>query len=176
MKNENLSIVKKELPKLLILGYGRHGKDTVCEMLREWYHFKFVSSSFFMAGKVIFPQLAPLYGYKTVDECYADRHNHRAEWFDIIAETNKDDAASLGKALFKEYDIYCGCRNEREVQAMKDQKVYDLCIWVDRSSHQPPEDRSSCTVHHRMADLMIDNNGTLADLEDSVKELARAIL
>ena len=34
------------LPKLLVVGHGRHGKDTVCEML-EAYGYTFQSSSKF---------------------------------------------------------------------------------------------------------------------------------
>ena len=36
-------------PKVLVLGYGRHGKDTVCEMLEQDYGFQFTSSSMFCA-------------------------------------------------------------------------------------------------------------------------------
>jgi hypothetical protein len=31
-------------PKLLVIGHGRHGKDTVCEMLRDHYGYTFESS------------------------------------------------------------------------------------------------------------------------------------
>lgn len=177
MKNDKIELVEKKLPKLLIMGYGRHGKDTVCEFLASKFHFKFVSSSFFMAEKVIYPELKTKYGYKTVDECYADRHNHRAEWFDMIAATNKDDAATLGKAIFNSYDIYCGLRNEREFQAMKAQGVFDYSIWVDATGRGiPPEPPESCTVHKGLADIVLYNNGTLADLDVDTHLLASRIL
>jgi hypothetical protein len=167
MKNENLKIVEKKLPKLLVIGYGRHGKDTVCEILRDKYHFQFVSSSFFMCQKVIYPQLKEKYGYDSIQQCYDDRHNHRAEWFSIIAKTNEHDAATLGKAIFSEYDIYCGNRNAAELRAMREQGVYDKCLWVDACGRgMPIEDESSCTVTKHMADYIIYNNGTRADLEE----------
>ena len=49
----------KKLPKLIIIGHGRHGKDTVCEILRDKYNFKFISSSQYCSEKVIFPILSP---------------------------------------------------------------------------------------------------------------------
>lgn len=177
MKNEKLQLVEKKLPKLLIMGWGRHGKDSVCEILTDKFGFKFVSSSYFMAEKVLFPALKDKYGYETVQQCYDDRHNHRAEWFDIIAATNEEDAATLGKAIFKEYDIYCGLRNEREFVAMKEQKVFDYAIWVDASDRgMPPEDLNSCTVHKGLADIVLYNNGTLADLEHDTFNLGKRLL
>lgn len=41
------------LPRLMIMGHGRHGKDTVCELLEEMYGFRWVSSSWKCAEKVI---------------------------------------------------------------------------------------------------------------------------
>ena len=37
--------------KLLVIGHGRHGKDTVCEMLRDSYGYTFESSSKFCSNK-----------------------------------------------------------------------------------------------------------------------------
>ena len=79
------------------------------------------------------------YKYKDEEECYADRHHHRKEWYDAICDYNERDAATLGREIFKEHDIYCGLRNKREFFAMKNTNVFDYAIWVDRSDHLPPE-------------------------------------
>ena len=42
-----------DLPDLMVLGYARHGKDTVCELLEEMYGFRWVSSSMKCAEKVL---------------------------------------------------------------------------------------------------------------------------
>lgn len=42
-------------PRVLIMGYGRHGKDTVSELLGQHYGLPFQSSSQFCADKVVFP-------------------------------------------------------------------------------------------------------------------------
>jgi translation elongation factor EF-1alpha len=40
--------------KLLVIGHGRHGKDTVCEMLRDDYGYTFESSSKFCSKFFIY--------------------------------------------------------------------------------------------------------------------------
>jgi hypothetical protein len=44
-------------PRIVVIGHGRHGKDTVAEMLFEGYNFSFTSSSAFCARRVIWPLL-----------------------------------------------------------------------------------------------------------------------
>ena len=115
------------------------------------------------------------YGYSNEEQCYADRHNHRAEWYDAICDFNKTDAATLGRAIFKEHDIYCGLRNKREFFAMKNTGVFDYAIWVDRSDHLPPESKDSMSLEQWMADFTIDNNSSLEDLEFNVTQLMNYI-
>lgn len=161
----------KNLPKLLIVGHGRHGKDTVCEILRDQYGFKFQSSSEFCSKLFIFDMLKEKYGYQTEQECYNDRHNHRTEWYDAICAYNVPDASRLGREIFKTNDIYCGLRNKKEFHAMRNTGVFDYTIWVDRSDHLPPEDASSMSLEPWMANFVVDNNGTLEELKYNVNQL-----
>jgi hypothetical protein len=157
--------------KLLVIGHGRHGKDTVCEMLRDKYGYSFESSSKFCSKLFIYDQLKDKYGYGDEEQCYADRHNHRAEWYDAICSYNVPDAARLGREIFKAHDIYCGLRNKREFFAMQNTGVFDYAIWVDRSDHLPEEDPTSMSLKQWMADYTIDNNGSLEELEFNLDQL-----
>lgn len=157
--------------KLLVIGYGRHGKDTVCEMLRDNYGYSFESSSRFCSKLFIYDQLKEKYGYASDEECYADRHNHRAEWYDAICAYNVPDASRLGREIFQNNDIYCGLRNKREFHAMKNTGVFDYAIWVDRSDHLPPESKDSMSLEQWMADFTVDNNGSLEELRFNVDQL-----
>ena len=157
--------------KLLIIGHGRHGKDTVSEILHDNYGYSFESSSQFCSKLFIFNDLKDKYGYSSEEECYADRHNHRAEWYDAICAYNEKDPAKLGREIFKEHDIYCGLRNKREFHAMKNTKVFDYAVWVDRSNYLPPESVDSMSLEQWMADYTIDNNGSLAALSFNVDQL-----
>lgn len=162
-------------PKLLVIGHGRHGKDTVCEILRDRYGYSFESSSRFCSRLFIFDDLKTKYGYTDEEQCYADRHNHRAEWYDAICAYNVPDASRLGREIFKQHDIYCGLRNKREFHAMHNTGVFDHAIWVDRSDHLPPEAKASMSLEHWMADFTIDNNGSLEELQFNVDQLIQHI-
>jgi len=164
------------LPKLLIIGHGRHGKDTVCEILKEKYNYTFRSSSDFCAEHLIFPLLKDTYNYSSVEECFNDRHNHRDEWYNIIHNYCKTDNTKLGKEIFKENDIYCGLRNKAEFHAMRNTHIFDYSIWVDRSDHLPLEDKKSMTLEIWMADYVIDNNGSLADLKRNTEQLMDTLI
>lgn len=155
--------------KLLVIGHARHGKDTFCEILRDTYGYNFISSSQFCAELFIYQELSPLYGYTSVEDCYADRFHHRAEWYDLISDYCREDPALLGKQIFEKYDIYCGLRNVREYQALREQQVFDICVWVDRSQHLPLEPSASMTLKKEHADYIIDNNGSLDDLNFKIK-------
>ena len=157
--------------KLLIIGHGRHGKDTVAECLRDDYGMTFKSSSMHCAEKVVYPVLKEQYGYTSVEQCYNDRHDHRAEWFDLIADYCKDDLARIGREIFEVSDIYCGLRNKREFHAIKNNGLVDFTIWVDRSDWVETEPKSSMSLEPWMADFVIDNNGTLEQLYRNIDDL-----
>lgn len=157
--------------KLLVIGHGRHGKDTVCEILRDQYGYSFESSSRFCSRKFIFDELKHKYNYAHEKACYDDRHNHRAEWYDAICDYNVPDASRLGREIFKEHDIYCGLRNKREFHAMRNTGVFDYAIWVDRSDHLPEEAKTSMSLEQWMADFTIDNNGSLEELQFNIDQL-----
>ncbi len=161
--------------KLLVIGHGRHGKDTVCEILRDKYGYSFKSSSQFCSKLFIYNMLKDKYGYSTEEECYADRHNHRQEWYEAICDYNVPDAATLGREIFSAHDIYCGLRNKREFHAMRNTGVFDKAIWVDRSQFLMPESVKSMSLEQWMADFTIDNNGDLEELEFNVDQLIQYI-
>ncbi len=152
-------------PRIMIIGYKDHGKDTAAEYLRKFFNLTFVSSSLFCAEHVVRPALAQQgIVYADVKTCFEDRVNHRSKWFDAICEFNKEDRSRLSCKIFEKYDIYCGLRNRDELVAAKRQNLFDLCLWIDASKRKPPEGKESCTVTPQDADVIIDNNGTLDEM------------
>lgn len=165
-------------PKVLVMGYARHGKDTVCELLRDRYGLRFVSSSQFAAERVVFPALQKMWPnqdvphYETVQQCFEDRANHRKLWYDLITAHNTPDLSRLGRDIFEDHDVYCGIRNAREFHALKNAGVFDVAIWVDASGRGlPAEGKDSCTVEPWMADFVLDNGGSLEDLSRNLEAL-----
>jgi hypothetical protein len=144
--------------KLIVTGQAQHGKDSVCEIL-QFLGLKFQSSSYFVGKKVVYPVLALKYDYSSFEECFADRGNHRDEWFQLIADYNLEDKTRLGKELFKEYDVYCGLRNRYEFLALKSENVFHASIWVEASRRKgKTEDERSLTISQDMCDYVIYNN------------------
>jgi len=160
---------------LMVIGHGRHGKDTVSALIADQFDLTWGASSFLLSERVVYPVLKDRYGYRSVAECFDDRSNHRAEWFDTIAAYNAGDPARFTRELYDVYDIYCGLRNRDEFVAARKEGLIDLTIWVDASERMPPEDSASCTVTKADADIVIDNNGTEAELERRLINLARVL-
>ena len=158
--------------KLLVIGQGRHGKDTFCEIANKYFGLTFESSSHFACKKFIFDYFSDK--YNTIEECYNDRHNHRKLWYDLICEYNKGDQSRLAKELLKEYDIYCGMRSIEEFKGSK--KLFDLIIWVDATDRLgKTESEDSNTITKSNADIVIENNGTLLEFERKVIKLLRLL-
>jgi hypothetical protein len=158
-------VIKK--PRLLIVGHGRHGKDSVAELFNKNYGLTFSSSSEAAARIFIYDELKGFYGYESFEDCYTDRHNRRAEWFDLITEFNKDDKARLAKLIMADNDIYVGMRSYEEIITCQSIGLFDTVLWVKRNSF-PLEDSSSFDIDITSADIVIENNGSLKRLEEEV--------
>lgn len=164
------------LPKLLIVGSMRHGKDTFAEILRDKFGYKFESSSEAASRIFIYDKLKDKYGYKTPDECFKDRVNHRAEWYDMICEYNKGNRARLATEILKEADCYVGMRDVEEINECMRQELFDIIIWVDASERLPNEPSDSFNIDKSVAHLIVTNNGTLEEFEKKVIDIGEIML
>jgi len=163
--------------KLLILGHAGHGKDTVASFITKYTGLRVNSSSMVVAPDIVMPWLAARgYVYPSVEACYADRGNHRAEWHEAIAAFNTPNKAKLGRLIFAKYDMYSGLRSHEEWLAIKQEKLYDYSIWVDRSVYISPEPTSSMRLGPYAADFVVNNNGTLYETELQCKRIAKQFL
>lgn len=148
--------------KLVVTGHSEHGKDEVCNILKPILPFK--GSSEVACEVAVYSTLKPLYGYSSVQECFDDRRNHKSEWYELIKDYNKDDLSKLGRMILNDNDIYCGLRNIAEYNKLKSDGLVDFMIWVDASKRKPPQGSDSMSITKEHADVILDNNGTLADL------------
>jgi len=161
--------------KWMVCGNARHGKDTTSLYLTVVYGLRYESSSLFVCRQFIFDVLAPIYGYQSIEECYADRVNRRKEWYDLIVEYNGSQLDRVSKEIFKDYDVYCGIRNINELNASKASKTHDFEIWVDASERKPLEGSSSLTITADDCTHYIDNNGTLLELFENIDLLMETV-
>lgn len=156
---------------MLIIGHARHGKDTLAEFLKKHFDYDSESSSIAALRLFLYDQLKSKYNYNTSSECFEDRVNHRAEWFDSIVEYNKDDLARLAKDILNKSDIYVGMRNNDELQECKRQGIFDLIVGVFNPT-KPLEPLESFNIDiWNECDIIIPNAGTLKEFSDRTLKL-----
>lgn len=153
----------------------RHGKDSMSEILRDNLDFKFISSSQAAADIFIYDLLKQKYGYKTSEECFEDRVNHRAEWYQLICDYNKDDRTNLARGILELANCYVGMRDRDEILACMKEGLFDLIVWVDASERLPSEDASSFNIDKSCADIIIDNNSTFEVFKERVLRFGKTL-
>lgn len=153
----------------------RSGKDTLAELFHEHFGLTFMSSSQASADFFLYDQLKDKYGYKTPEECFSDRVNHRDEWYLAICDYNKDNRARLASEILKRADCYVGMRDKAEFEECKKQGLFDLVIWVDASNRLPPEPGTSFNINMDDADIVIRNNGTYQEFVDKTKKIGNIL-
>jgi hypothetical protein len=167
---------ERKLPKMLIIGHARHGKDSFAEILRDKFGYSFQSSSQAASDIFLYTTLKDKYGYQTSEECFEDRVNHRAEWKELICDYNKDDRAKLAKGILEHSDCYVGMRDRAEINECLRQGLFDLIIWVDASKRLPKEPSDSFDIDESCADIIIENNGTYEEFLNKALRLGECVL
>lgn len=162
--------------KLLILGSARHGKDTVAELLKKNFGLPFQSSSLAASELFIYDALKEKYGYQSHEECFADRGNHRSEWYRLIKEYNDKDKTKLARSILSKNDVYVGMRERSEVQACREQKLFHLIVGV-YDPRKPEENKNSFNINlWEDCDVVLPNASTLSNLEEKVKQLGKFLV
>jgi len=161
--------------KLLIIGNARHGKDTLAELLQEHFGLSFLSSSQAAVDIFLYDLLKDKYNYKSPEECFNDRINHRDEWYIEICNYNKDNRARLALDITKRASCYVGMRDKEEFDECKKQGIFDLIIWVDASERLPLEPSTSFNITKSDADIIVENNGTYQEFVEKSKRIGHII-
>lgn len=162
--------------RMIICGESGHGKDTVSGIIANLYNVSFASSSHTACELAVFPYLKDIYGYKTWQECYADKDRHRPEAYRLIKAFNTPNLTRLADIIFSANDIYCGMRNPEELAANKEKHGDNLItIFVDAKLRKPNFHRSSNGIIPGDCDYVLDNNGTRPQLLYNLSNLLALI-
>lgn len=163
------------MPKLLIIGHARHGKDTAGDMLEARFGLSPMSSSVFAGRRAVWPFWGK-HHYPSFDAMFDDRVNHRETWSELIWEYNQNDPARLAREMIvnEGYDVYIGMRNADEFAAAR--PLFDAVLWIDASRRLPKEDNRHMTMTPSMADHIIDNNGPLEVMEHNLTTLVQPMI
>jgi hypothetical protein len=120
-------------PRIAILGHGRAGKDESGLWLGTHSWLRYVGST----SMVICPMIAAERGV-TPAYAWQRRHAERKFWYDWANEYRKDDPAKIAKECLKQGDLVIGLRDKHELQACKDQNLFDLIVWIRRDVPNDP--------------------------------------
>ena len=154
----------------------RHGKDTVAEMIEKNTGMSFKSSSEMAAEIFIYDELKDKYKYSSFMECFEDRMAHRAEWYELIKDYNKDDRAKLAKKILEKNDMYVGMREQQEIDKCIEDGIFDLIIGVF-DPRKPLESKSSFNIDlWKSSDIIIPNNNSLEDLRTRINKFCLQLL
>ena len=158
--------------KLNINGYARHGKDTVADIFCEEAGLKKLSASHIIAEAVM--RETNLGPYGSIEDCYEDRVNHRADWYNFVRSKSIDNPRYLVDLCLEGGDIFVGHRATYEFEQTK--QIFDATIWVDSSSRGlPKESITSCDLDYNNHDFIIDNGSSLAVTRNQIKMILRLI-
>lgn len=164
--------------KILILGDARHGKDTMAEMIFSKSGLKFASSSETALDVFLRDVLEEKYGlvYKTREDAYNDRVNHRDKWYNEICLYNSVDKLRLVKDILKIADIYVGLRSGLEVESAIKESSFDHIIGIyDYRKDRESSDSNTADVL-KYSDFVILNNYGLKELEEKVINIVLKII
>ena len=152
---------------VLVLGHGGHGKGAFCKLLTQLYGAECLSSSI-AALPHIWPSLRESgWGadgssyFKDPEHAFESRYCCRELWKELITLLNTPDKTTLTREVLSRADVYDGMRCAEEFAASR--HLFDYVVWVDASARVGTVD-PTLTISRDVADLVIDNNGTLDDL------------
>lgn len=165
--------------RLMIIGPGRHGKDTAAKYFKYYFNREFQSSSRLAYDEVIWPMLEPLAEYLCTEpffkeEVYENRANYRELFKELICAYNRDDKSRLGRLLFKSADIYVGCRARDEFTALLRWDSDIVVIWVEAPGRVGGGEET-LELEMADADYVINNDMSEQFLARQCLEIGKAI-
>lgn len=153
--------------KLAICGHGRAGKDEAAKWFNENTTVRY---SGFSTSAVIAPYVASVLGISE-EEAFRRRHEDRQLWYEIGNELREHDPAFLARKTFEHGDIAVGIRDRDEMQAVLDEEMVDLAIWIERDV--PPD--PTLKYGQEMCDVIVLNTGELGAMFARLEALSKAM-
>lgn len=152
--------------KLAIVGPSRAGKDEAANWFVANTNLRYRGAT----SLVILPFAADWLSISDA-EAYATRHVWKDLWKQIGDESRREDPAALARITLADAELSVGIRDWIEIDAVRREALVDLVIWIDA----PVEPDSTLTFGSEMADVVIENFGTIAEFHGRLERLARAM-
>ena len=157
--------------RVMVIGHGRAGKDTCCEILSELTGLKNAGTTSSYLAEFVAHKLGV-----SPEEAYSTRHESvamRQLWYETGNEIREKDPLVLIKMAYAVGDITGGVRDLAEILYDKEEGLSDLIIWVERAS--VPTD-PTLKIPRSEAHVIIDNNGPIEELREKLRPLATLII
>jgi len=141
--------------RLAICGPGRSGKGVASNWLSQHTNLRYTQSTSQAAAELCYRALKDEYGYTSVADAWAKRHQYRGAWAETIWQYNEPDGTRLYEEMLGENDILDGIRRARELFACHAKGLIDLSIWIDRPD--TVEGTGSMTIRKEHCDIIVPN-------------------
>ncbi len=153
-----------KIKRLLLVGYGRAGKDCGLEMLSTMTGLRNAGCTSLYLAKYVARELD--IGEM---EAFQTRHEHRNEWYRIGNELRRDDPGILLREALANGELTGGVRDREEVVTARQDGLVDLIIWI-QNDRVPVDPTVKFGPEH--CDLIVQNNGTLDEYCERLRRLA----
>lgn len=152
--------------KILIVGWGRSGKDAAGAFLHEHCGIPYCASTSWAALPMIAETLD-----LPMQLAWESRHRDRQLWKDICDAHRIDDPLLLiRKALEFPGRVVTGIRDKCEMDAAMKHGLFAHVLWIHRDGI--PEDRTVTFTPDYPGVIIVKNNGTLHEFHRTLYHLA----
>lgn len=148
------------------MGPGRSGKDTASDYIQAHTSLRYSGTT----STIISRRIAEERGV-TFEEAHAVRHAERDLWRAKGDEMRAHDPAALARVVLREGDILTGVRARCEMQAVRDEGLVDLVLWIDRPGI--PEDPTQ-EFGPELCDAIVPNWWGIPEFHGRLERLLRA--
>lgn len=125
--------LKPVLPyRLMILGHGRSGKDTIAQMFANALGYHYGGSTSLGVKPIITYSITQSLDPVVNDQCYDDRHTYRQYWFDACNMLRRIDPLIIIKCQLAIGDFMLGNRSKEEFINGLDYWRPTSVIWMAR--------------------------------------------
>jgi len=123
----------RSLPKILIVGPGRCGKDSLGDFIHKNSKHTYAGSTSKFLAKYVAQQFQI-----STEQAYELRHQHREQWFEIGNSIRENDHGLLQKEALAVGNVVAGIRDFREIAWACYNEIYDHIIWIDSDVEPDP--------------------------------------
>lgn len=153
------------IKKLLIVGYGRHGKDEAAQYLSTVTQLKYAGSCSWAA----LPLMADYLGIHP-QAAWEQRSQNREAWKSHLDELRRYNPTRILELALRSGDIVAGIRDKVELVGAREKGLIDYVLWIHRPGF--PED-PTVTFDEFDCDESIDNNGDLYKFHEDLERWAQ---